>query len=674
MKRSDKFNYFIQDKDPVEKRKKLIKRTLKWIKIILLIFILGITLTGCIQSFAIRTSTNVGAGLEFTNSRSKIGPKVTVLENKTETLELPSSGKNSETSKININTYKVNTNANPYISDPNVIKAVREQLNGKDGDKGYFGRDNTYSSGIVLNENKDTIFHNENNKYLVATIRSTNQIQADLPDYEFVNKIKPIYFFNYYYDWAKNGKIFLKYAKVGGEEKGTTTVAKEAIDNNGNISVTWVSGLGQVASYNGEKENISDFNDPEKQEALLIRKFNRDVLQLFYDKTFAKDSQFVETLGKDPSTFLVEKIQEAQKNAQAKKPVLFTLTAKEEVLIQKYIEIMNSWFALTGYLWTQNGNVTSSQIVAQSGDKSTAAEKAAENSSKYEFEKNVIGIGDPVNKLAFQDALPLLNISSWGQAWKYGPFYGIFVYPTSWVINGISQGIGILKGWGTIIVLFIVTFIIRGLVFAFTFKSTAKMSVQEELKSKRAVIEAKYVGFENNKAMKARKAQELQTLNKKYNISMLDTIGAQFFTLPIFITMWRAIQIIPSIKSTEWIGINFGSTSYQKVAEGQFIYLLILILAVLIQLASSVLPMLLNKKRFKERTSIAERQALKKQERTQQIMIIVFTVFVILFSAGVQIYWIFTGLFTIIQTLIMWKVKKTQWFKDRYSLKALARQ
>ncbi|UUM19867.1 MULTISPECIES: membrane protein insertase YidC [unclassified Mycoplasma] len=685
MERSDKFNYFLQNKDPGERRKKLLKRSWKWLKIITVIIVLGFTLTGCIQSFVIKQSTNVGAGLEFTSSKDKIGPKVTVLEEQKETLELPSSGENSETTKININTYKQNTNANPYISNQTVLDQVKKQLNGQDGEKGYFGRDNTYSSGIVLNKDKDTIYHNQNNNYLVAAISARSDIKRELPDYNFVNEIKDIYFFNFYS--KENNKIeFLKYLKPNKSESEKTELTSNAKDaiNNGVISVGWVSGLSKLDPYTETKiSSINGENKFEQQEKLLIKKFNRDVLQMFYNKTFAPDSDFVKQLGKDPSLFLKEKIDQAQINAQAKKPVLFTLTPKQEVLIQEYIKLMGSWFSQTGYT-LQDKTAFDPKEEAQNSDQNAKATSANSNENKtaekpqdprtYLYDQNLIQIDNNVNRLTFQDPLPLLNISTWGKAWKYGPFYGIFVYPTSAVINALSEWIGILNGWGTIIVIFLVTFIIRGAVFALTFKSTAKMSVQEELKSKRAIIEAKYADFENNKAMKARKAQELQALNKKYNISFLDTIGAQILTLPIFITMWRAIQIIPSIKSTEWLGINFSSTSYTKVGEGEFIYLLVLVIAVLIQLISSVLPMLLNKKRYKERTSLKEQQALKKQERTQRIMIIVFTVFVILFSAGVQIYWIFTGLFTIIQTLVMWRVKKTQWFKDRFSLKALARQ
>lgn len=677
MKRSEKFNYFTQDKDPVEKRKKLLRKIWKWFKVTILVLILGTTLTGCVQSFVLKTSNNTGAGFEFTRSREHIGPKVTVLQDESKQLELPASGNETETTKINIDTYKVNTNVNPYISDETVLSGIRKQLNGESGHLGYYGRDNSYSSAIVLNNDLSTVY-NKNNKYLVAAIRSQKASAAELPDYEFVNDIKDIYFFNYYYNWASSNRTFIKYLKTeikDGETETNTTNASEALKD-GLISVTWVSGLSKVASYTDEKisevKATTDAEKYQKQQKLLLNQFNRDVLQLFYDKTFSADSDFVKHLGKDPSLFLKEKIDQAKQSVAEHKKVLFTLTAKEEVLLKKYIELMSSWFALTGYLWTENNLVQSSQIVESAQD--TDAVKASEYTEKYNYDKNLIKIGEPVNKLAFQDNTTLLNVSSWGQAWKYGPFYGFFVYPTAFVINEISRGIGSLSGWGTIIVLFIVTILIRSVVFGLTFKSTAKMSAQEELKSKRAAIEAKYVGFENNKAMKARKAQELQALNKKYNITFFDTVGSQFMTLPIFITMWRAIQIIPSIKSTQWLGINFGSTSYQKVGEGQYVYLIVLILAILIQLISSLLPILLNRKRFKERTSIAQRQALKKQERTQHIMVIVFTLFVIMFTAGVQIYWIFTGIFTIIQTLVMWRVKKTQWFKERYSLKALARK
>ncbi len=99
---------------------------------------------------------------------------------------------------------------------------------------------------------------------------------------------------------------------------------------------------------------------------------------------------------------------------------------------------------------------------------------------------------------------PQRVIYNWADAWKLGPFYGLLVFPTSLIIRLIyQQGLSHLGGWGTIIVILVLTIILRSVMLAITFKQTVNQSKQEELKSKKAKIDAKYAEFKNNKQMKA---------------------------------------------------------------------------------------------------------------------------------------------------------------------------
>ncbi|WP_025755168.1 membrane protein insertase YidC [Mycoplasmopsis cricetuli] len=679
MKRSKHFNYFTKSKDPVERRNKVLKKIWKWLRVAFYIIIAGISLTGCIQSFVIKTSTNTGAGLEFTNGKEKISPKVTNLEEKEITLQLPNNNSSENKEEFKIKTLQVNTSINHNISDQNTLNNLAVQINGTNNDKGYFRKDNSFTSAISISNNNEPIYQ-KNGNYLAAAIAGpkANKIN-DIQDYKFVNEIKDIYFFNFYANIKENNADFIRFIKKEKDNDNKTTIStvgnsaniinEATLNNEGKYEIVWTSGLAKIDNL--QSQDLS--SDPNKK---IVNKFNRDVLQLFYDYTFNKESQFYKTFNKDPGEFLKEKIDEAKaKNIYKSQTdtVLFTLTPKEAVLVKEYIRLVYNWLTATGYIW-KNGKIIQSSLIENLQSNVSNDILNGDGSTKYNYNENIYSIGKDVKTLAYQDSVPLLNISSWGEAWTYGPFYGLFVYPATYLINALSHGIGVLNGWGTIIVLFLVTFIIRFAVFCLTFKSTAKSSVQEELKSKKAAIELKYSGFENNKAMKARKAQELQALNKKYNINMFDTIASQIITIPIFLTMWRAIQIIPIIKSTNWIGINFGSTSWSKVTEGEWIYISVIAISIIVQLVSQLIPSLLNRRRFKERTSIAEQQALKKQEKTQRITIILFTVIVVFFSAGVQIYWIITGLFTLLQHLFMHKIKKTKWFKDKYSLKSLSRK
>ncbi|QGZ97391.1 membrane protein insertase YidC [Mycoplasma sp. NEAQ87857] len=320
------------------------------------------------------------------------------------------------------------------------------------------------------------------------------------------------------------------------------------------------------------------------------------------------------------------------------------LPKKQVEILQAYNDVVTNYLLATSY----NINITNNGKVGIA---------------------NIKGL-NPVDSLVLRGDVSQRPITSWKEAWEFGPFFGLLVFPLARLMQSIRQSMPDLNGWASIISLIIAIVLTRLLSLAITFKSTMTQSVQEDLKVKKASIEAKYKGFENNKAMKMRKQQEISSLYSKYNLNPLDTFGSMLISIPIFLAMWRVIQGLPEIKATEWLGINFSTTSWQSLLQGNWVYLWVIVAAVVVQLLSQLLPQLLNRKRLRQRTTIAEVEALKKSERTQRIMLIVFTVITIIFTAGVQLYWMFAGIWTIGQVLVLHKIKQTKWFKYKYSVKA----
>ena len=138
--------------------------------------------------------------------------------------------------------------------------------------------------------------------------------------------------------------------------------------------------------------------------------------------------------------------------------------------------------------------------------------------------------------------------------------------------------------------------------------------------------------------MEQRKRQELAKLYKSNNVSMIDPLKALCISMPIFFAVWRVVQGIPDIKSTTWLGIQFSLTSWRELFNGEWQYLPLLLMAAGTQALSQYLPRLLNRKRMNERSNMAEQAALKKSNKTQNIVMIVFIVMSVIFEAGVQIY------------------------------------
>ena len=241
-------------------------------------------------------------------------------------------------------------------------------------------------------------------------------------------------------------------------------------------------------------------------------------------------------------------------------------------------------------------------------------------------------------------------IASWGQAWtRLGPFYGAFVYPISYLNSAIINSLGDLNGWESVITMIIVVIMIRLLIFGLGFKSTLQQTKMQELSGKRASIEAKYAPYKGNKQMENRKRQEMSALYKKEGISPAGQFANALISMPFFLSVWRVTTSNPQIKSTIWLGIDFSSTSWRRLFAGEVRYLPIIFFAALFSLAQQLVPRLLANRRNRKQINVHQKEAMRKNNRMQNIMMIVFVFFAIAFNAGIQIYWIISGAWMVCQ-------------------------
>ena len=257
------------------------------------------------------------------------------------------------------------------------------------------------------------------------------------------------------------------------------------------------------------------------------------------------------------------------------------------------------------------------------------------------------------------------TITTWGEAWGLGPFYGLVVWPLSFIMNGLVTSMPPMDGWGVIIAIFIAVIAARVFGTLISYKSIFLQHKQQMLNPKKAKIDAKYEPHKGNKQMEQRKRQELADLYRKNNISMSSQFFGMLLSMPIFLAMWRVIQGIVGIKSTTWLGIQFSAVSWQELFAGSWQYLPLMLVAILFQVAAQVLPRYLNKKRMKERVNVAEKAALKKANKVQNIMMVVFIVMPVIFEAGVQIYWIVGAMWQIFMTLFVHWIIKTDFYKNK---------
>ncbi|MGL5732891.1 MAG: membrane protein insertase YidC, partial [Metamycoplasmataceae bacterium] len=257
-------------------------------------------------------------------------------------------------------------------------------------------------------------------------------------------------------------------------------------------------------------------------------------------------------------------------------------------------------------------------------------------------------------------------IVSWSDAWGLGPFYGFIVFPISFLVNSLVVSLPAQLDGGVALLSIIISVILaRMLTLLLTYKSVFAQTKQQELAPKKAKIDAKYAAYKGNKQMEQKKRQETAELYKKNNINMLTPILSTLVSMPIFLAMWRIIQGIPFIKSTSLWGINFSQTSWRELLEGEWQYLILIVLAVIVQAGSQFLPRYLNKKRMNERSNVAEKEAMKKANKTQNIIMGIFVFMAVIFEAGVQIYWIVGGIWTMLQTLSIHHFQKSKIFREK---------
>ena len=257
-------------------------------------------------------------------------------------------------------------------------------------------------------------------------------------------------------------------------------------------------------------------------------------------------------------------------------------------------------------------------------------------------------------------------ITTWGKAWDKdggtGPFYGIFVFPIAVITNAILNTIPNLEGWESLITIIIIVVTLSVIMFALNFKNTLQQTKIQELSAKKAVIDAKYAPYKGNKQMENRQRQEVASLYKKEGISPLAQIGSLFLRMPFFLAMWRVIGSIDHIKTTEWIGINFATTSWRALLgnltqwNNGWSYFPLILTAVGSQLFSTLLPKILTKRRNKDRMNVQQKEAMKKSDRTQKILMIVTLFFPLITSAGVQVYFIIRSVWTIFEQIITHKL------------------
>lgn len=256
------------------------------------------------------------------------------------------------------------------------------------------------------------------------------------------------------------------------------------------------------------------------------------------------------------------------------------------------------------------------------------------------------------------------GINTWGQAWTVtkSPFYGLFVYPIAWILVNLAKGFG-GGGVGIIFAIFFTTLIIKLITLVFTFKAQRNQERMQAVQLRTAEVQAKYKQSRDPYA-KQKMQMELMAIYKKEGINPISSFIPMFLSIPFLTAMFTVMRTTNLLKTTQVGAIRLIETPWSMLNQGHWIYLVIVLVYLPIQITSMLLPMFLNRARQKVKTK-ESKKAMKKQFIIQAVFIVVFIFVVFGTPAGVGIYWIISGAIQIAQTVAFHYYNKYQRYNSK---------
>lgn len=227
-----------------------------------------------------------------------------------------------------------------------------------------------------------------------------------------------------------------------------------------------------------------------------------------------------------------------------------------------------------------------------------------------------------------------INSNESSSLWEF-----IFVKPTAWAIVEVGRFVVNLG-----IAVIIVGILIRLLLLPLQIKTNIQSRNMKKAAPEMQRIEKKYKDKTDQASMMA-KSQELMMVYQKYKVNPFAGCLPAFVQLPIFFAFLSAIYRIPAIYEQELLGWNLGTTPLVGMQNGEYQYLVLLILIAVSTYFSFKLTM-------KENPTINEEQA-KQSKMMMNIMLIMIISSSLMFPAALHFYWIATYVFIAIQTKLV---------------------
>lgn len=220
-----------------------------------------------------------------------------------------------------------------------------------------------------------------------------------------------------------------------------------------------------------------------------------------------------------------------------------------------------------------------------------------------------------------------------------GVWTSVIVKPLAWLIIKLGN---LVKNYG--VGLMLASLLIRLAMFPITKNTAMQSELMKKAKPELDKLEKKYAGKNDQESM-MKKSREMAMIYKKYNIKPVAGCLFAFLQIPLFIGFYEAINRVPAIFEGNLLGFQLGTTPMTGLSNGNFIYI---ILSIIVG-ATTYFSLTLNS------ASNPDNQQMKTMTRVMFIMILVMSVFM---TSALNLYWITSNLFTIVQNLLVKRKKE----------------
>ncbi len=227
---------------------------------------------------------------------------------------------------------------------------------------------------------------------------------------------------------------------------------------------------------------------------------------------------------------------------------------------------------------------------------------------------------------------------------KYeGLWTSFLIKPLAFVILFLGKNIGNFA-WALILV----SVIIRLIAYPVTKKTAMQSELLKKANPELEKLKKKYEGKTDQESM-MKQSQEMMLIYKKYNISPMSGCLFSFLQLPLFIAFFEAINRVPAIFESDFLGLQLGTTPMYGFGTSTIIAYIILVLLIGGTTFYS----------FKMNATADMNGSMKMMPIMMTGMILLTGMFM---PSALGIYWVTSNLFTIGQNII---VKRSKMFHGK---------